>query len=1670
MKQISKNKERKKISQFSNIFEKNRKINNRLEDTSNEYKEKITSKNKENKSFYLNELAKALNIRKIKLRKNKSNKKLKFNNKALFNSLIDKNNNIKSYRGGPNILLHMIIIFLLIPLTNEFLLLRQLNYFCSVKITFKNNGKNHFLSQNYEFKPDYVWVNENRIEYEQSIEGKYTILLNENEFTIKVGWNDPPTSCCNMFNGIQEIISIDLSEFDSSKVVDMSFMFSECSNLESLDLRNLQLSSVTSFNSMFQSCNKLKSIDLSNLDASSVITMAGMFSHCTSLTYINLSNLKLGAVKDMSYLFYQCNFVSMIDLLNLDTKTVENMSHMFAECTALKSLNLLSFDTSSVTDMEEMFSNTCTLESLDLSNFNTKSLISMKKMFYNSLNLKHLDISSFNTYSVRDMSEVFNSCNSLETIDISNFKTTKYTNTFGLFQNCGNLKSVIFPRKNKLLSNNLKFMFHGCSSLTSLDLSYFDTSYVTSMEYMFNDCIGLNYVNLSLIDISSVETMAYMFKNCEKLERIDLSKLNITSLKSMVNMFNNCNSLLFVNLKSLKINGIEIGDMFKLDTNEKLKLCYDENLASNIKEKYSSLNNDCSHPCFKESTKIISEYGQCVDDCNTGSLTYKYEFNDKCYENCPENTTKSDYKCIKTSLTCEHYSNLDESQCFETVPEGYYIYDNDNKIIDKCYKNCKTCNKKGYNDNNNCITCKEGYFYEYGNCVEKCKYNSFIDNNFIEVCTCPLNIKCRECSDESLKSNLCITCNVEGKYFAKYSEIRNDFMDCYQSLEGYYFKADYFFPCYETCNECTAGGNEIVHKCTKCKSGYIFKDEINDSNCYKICDYFYYLDESNEYKCTDSYTCPSNKNKLIEEKRKCVNNCKDEDDKFQYEYNNKCYEECPDKENKIIENYICINKAEEKITEIITDKINKEENTQEPTSQVIEITEKSHNEVITDNIAIPTDKKTEKTTIHVTPTNSPTSKITQNTEKIIDVKTQNTEKIINIKTQNTEKIIDIKTQNNEETWNAENFFLGLPNEDNNEILNKDEIIKNIKENIINHKIDSLLSNVTQGNKEDLSIKEDNVLYQITSTDNQNNNTYNNISTIKLGKCEDILRFKYNISSNLPLIIFKIDYYMEGLLIPIIGYEVYDPINKTKLNLSCCEDSLISYNIPVSIDEDNLFKYNPNSEYYNDECNTYTTKDGTDIILNDRKEDFIENNMSLCENLCDYMGYDKDTKKALCECGIKYKEFLLSEIDKQTDLLSNNFTKDDTNSNLGTMKCYEVLFSKEGLLTNIGSYILLLIIAIHTVSTVIFYKCGYYFLENNIKKIIKNKKKLNPNKSQNKSRSETKIKNKNISPKQKPEKIKLKIKKKTNKNKANPVKKIKGKKSLVINQVNININNPNNNSISNNNSKSLSKIKLKNSDIFSTTSKKNFNRLRKLNKDKKEKKSNKSLLWNKYSDLELNIMNYNDALFMDKRTYIQYYFSLLRIKHPIYFTFFSNKDYNTLIIKICLFSLSFAIYYAFNAIFFSYSIIHIIYKDGGSYNLSYLFPIIVYAFLISYYINVIIKYFSLSERNLLELKNEKSIKKMNSLVPKVLRCLIIKYISYFALSIIFLSFFWYYISSFGAVFQNSQVYLIKNTFISFSLGLIYPFCIYLIPGIFRRISLKAKNRKFIYKISYILQNL
>ena len=150
--------------------------------------------------------------------------------------------------------------------------------------------------------------------------------------------------------------------------------------------------------------------------------------------------------------------------------------------------------------------------------------------------------------------------------------------------------------------------------------------------------------------------------------------------------------------------------------------------------------------------------------------------------------------------------------------------------------------------------------------------------------------------------------------------------------------------------------------------------------------------------------------------------------------------------------------------------------------------------------------------------------------------------------------------------------------------------------------------------------------------------------------------------------------------------------------------------------------------------------------------------------------------------------------------------------------------------------------------------------------------------------------------------------------------------------------------------------------------------------------------------------------------------------------------------------------------------HNIYESKGSFNIEYQLPKIVYSSLISMVLNTLLKLLSLSNSGILEFKQNKNKIDVNERADILKKKLSIKFVLYFIISFIFLLFFWYYISMFGAIYRNTQFHLLKDTLVSFGLSLLYPFGIYLIPGFFRIPSLSdpKREKQCLYKFSTILQ--
>ena len=227
---------------------------------------------------------------------------------------------------------------------------------------------------------------------------------------------------------------------------------------------------------------------------------------------------------------------------------------------------------------------------------------------------------------------------------------------------------------------------------------------------------------------------------------------------------------------------------------------------------------------------------------------------------------------------------------------------------------------------------------------------------------------------------------------------------------------------------------------------------------------------------------------------------------------------------------------------------------------------------------------------------------------------------------------------------------------------------------------------------------------------------------------------------------------------------------------------------------------------------------------------------------------------------------------------------------------------------------------------------------------------------------------------------------------------------------------------------------------------------------------------KYNDLELNKLPYDKALVKDKRTFSQYYISLINANNAIFFSFYcESRDYNSQIIKIFLFFFFFALHITINALFFNDNTFHKIYIDEGEFYFIYQIPQILYSSIISGAINALIKYLSLSQENVLKIKLEKTLKSLHLNSDKIFRILKLKFAIYFFITFLLLLSFPYYISCFCGIYINNQIHLIKDSIISFSLSFIYPFFIYLIPSIFRICALRAKNKnkKCLYRLSTII---
>ena len=278
----------------------------------------------------------------------------------------------------------------------------------------------------------------------------------------------------------------------------------------------------------------------------------------------------------------------------------------------------------------------------------------------------------------------------------------------------------------------------------------------------------------------------------------------------------------------------------------------------------------------------------------------------------------------------------------------------------------------------------------------------------------------------------------------------------------------------------------------------------------------------------------------------------------------------------------------------------------------------------------------------------------------------------------------------------------------------DNILKNIEQELTSNSFD--ITDLDNG--KDKIIDNGKLKITLTTTQNQRNNIYNNMTIVDLGD-ETKLRNFYNISNDELLYMKKIDIIQDGMNTLKVEYDVYAKLfgnNLINLNLTVCENSKISISIPIVINE-NLDEFNTSSGYYNDICYTTTSEDGTDILLKDRQKEFIDKDKVVCQEGCVFSEYDYGTLVAKCSCEAKDCSESFADMKINKDKLFDNFKNIKNIVNFKFLVCYNILFSKKGIIKNFGFYILILIFIFHIIAIFIFIIKHYPLLKKKINNIV-----------------------------------------------------------------------------------------------------------------------------------------------------------------------------------------------------------------------------------------------------------------------------------------------------------------------------------------------------------------
>ena len=1342
--------------------------------------------------------------------------------------------------------------------------------------------------------------------------------------------------------------------------------------------------------------------------------MAQMFSGCESLMSLDLTKFNTTNVKFMQEIFKDCKSLEDFKISTFDTKNVIKMESMFQNCYKLKKIDLVNFYTQNLRHFHSMFSGCISLNSVNIINFDTFQVTNFANLFYNCFSLQNLDLSNICTNMANDFSFMFYNCSRLSSLNLTNFNTERVVKMNSMFEECSSLQKIVINSFINTQTIDISRMFYGCSNLISFDLSKFNTNQIKYMNSLFYACKSFTYLDLSHFDTKNVIDMNSMFSECSSLRSIKLSNFNVINVRDMSSMFSGCENLLSLDIKSFKTNNLEkTNSMFKNCKSIKY-LILSNFITSNIvsmSEMFYGCNSLKELDLSKFQTNKVIHMDSIFYECNSLIMLDLSKF-------VLSNVINMGYMFYGCkSLTSINFPNLKNLSMSNTsymfagcssIPELYLSDLDTHNVIsfEHMFSECVFL-KNIYLDKLN--TAKgRNMDYMFAGC-------SSLTSLDISSFKTPLleSVKGMFYGCSSLLSLDISTFNI--------SSVINTAYMFYKASSLISLK---FLP--STGNIKYFDTSLVTNM--RFMFGFCSNIEILDLsffNTSKVLDMSYMFAECANLSSLDLSSFTTSNVKTMEgmfynDLKLYYINLANIHDYYIENIKNIL-------ENTPINGVFCINRANvNKIYEIIKQKdchtISCESN---PLKYIKKLDFKTNRclQECFDELKYEYD--------YICYEECPNNTYADNyrCKEMHEIKGECTiQKLLLSQCNLTE-------------------YPGLKEDTKEQMIT---FIDSLLLEILNNKLEEVISKVI--NWEDVIYKIYNTTFHFSTF--SNHKLFQDLTYIDVKDCENILKLKNNLNADEVFILLIIEYNIQEFKIPIVEYKVFSEFNGTEIDISPCNNMNFTYSIPINnyeINADKLYMHNPESDYNNKICYQYKTDNKTDITLFERRKIFNENNMSICENNCKLLGYEN--QRAICECPIKtdFNKFLLKN-DLERD---NSIFKFQNNKlseyNFEVLKCFRILFTKDGIKGNISSIFYIVLFGLNSILLLVFCVKEYKFFYGKIKWLSykeekENKAKIRLNDNNNTKIVTNKIINTTGNP---PKNGKLKSLNINN-------KKFNNKIAVKKNDQDKNLKSKDNKSISLSTSKrALNKITDNNLILNTADNKQNID----LEDD----------LSAVVDDMEKNFLPYIVAVKNDKRSFCQYYCSLIKCRHLL-FSIFTN-DYNSLVIKFCFFLYIFGISLGINTIFFNDESIQKIYEAQGMYTFQESIIYHMFSILLSTICVLIIKsitaliiygdqiIFKLKENH--EEKNEEKINM--SLIKIMSRGMIL-----FIFNFIFIIIFWLYVGSFCAIFKNTQLYLIINGSATFILLTIIPFSYYFIPGFLRMAALSGRNCNCLYKFSQFIQ--